>query len=304
MPLPESDGEWSETESTDSDDLFSDIGNYDGRGLYGMSPLSKCHAKNNSVSHSQAIADRLNLLDLKAHEYTIASTLNNNNNGKRANREFTLVYLEKNRFNAQEAAALEEEYQRKVRHIFKLRLEEEAKRAREELERQTRAAAEAARRAAKEKARQEELQQRQREQEELEQRRKHEELARAQAEKEREEEEKKQEAVQKEAELKKQQEEKAARDKAAQVAAEQAKQQQQQQPQQYTGPQVYGRKSVSAETAAVNKVLAALKKVRQDVSNEPQFIKSKNLMAIRRELRPKLGQLNGEKAQTVAVVSF
>lgn len=303
MPLPDSDGEWSETESTDDDDLFGDISSYDNRGIYGMSPVSKSHGKSNSVSHSKALADRLNMLDLKAHEYTIAGALNNND--KKANHEFTLVYLEENRFNAQEAAALEEQFQKKVRFLFEKKRAEEIRRAqleREERERQARAAEEAARRAAEERARQEEMQRRQREQEEQERRRKQEELARAEAEKQRlEEEKKKQEAAQKEAELKKQEEEKAAKDREAQAAQQQ--QQQQGQIQQYTGPQVYGRKVVSAETTAVNKVLASLKKVRQDVSNEPQFMKSKNLMAIRRELRPKLGQLNGERQQTVAVVS-
>lgn len=301
MPLPDSDGEWSETESTDSDDLFRDISNFENR-IYGMSPVSKSHGKNNSVTHSKALADRLNMLDLKAHEYTIAGALSNND--KKANHEFTLVYLEENRFNAQEAAALEEQFQRKVRYLFEKKRAEDLRRAqleREEQERQARAAEEAARRAAEEKARQEEIVRRQREKEEQDRKRKEEELARAEAEKQRiEEEKRKQEAAQKEAELKKQAEDKAANE-AAQVAQANAAAQQQQ-PQQYTGPQVYGRKVVSAEAAAVNNVLASLKKVRKDVSNEPQFMKSKNLMAIRRELRPKFGQLNGERQQTIAVV--
>lgn len=306
-PLPDSDGEWSETES---DDLFDEISSYNKRGIYGLSPVSKCHEKNNSVSHSKALADRLNMLDLKAHEYTIAGALNNND--RKANHEFTLVYLEENRFNAQEAAALEEQFQKKVRFLFENRRAEETRRAqqeREEWERQVRAAEEAARRATEQRAQQEEMQRHLREQEEHERRRKQDELARAEAEKQRAEEERKnQEAAQKEAEMKKQEEEKAVNDRAVQQLQQQHQQQQQQQQQhqqqQHTGPQVYGRKAVGAEAAAVGKVLTALKKVRQDVGNETQFMKSKNLMAIRRELRPKLGQLNGEKQQTIAVVRF
>ncbi|KAF8420819.1 GLE1-like protein-domain-containing protein [Tirmania nivea] len=65
---------------------------------------------------------------------------------------------------------------------------------------------------------------------------------------------------------------------------------------------VYGRKSLESENAAMRKLLAALKDVRIQVKNNRDLFKAVNVK--RRALNPKLGQLNGEIAQTNLVRNF
>lgn len=62
----------------------------------------------------------------------------------------------------------------------------------------------------------------------------------------------------------------------------------------------YGRKSVEPEKVEMKKLLAALKDVRKKVNGNRDLFK--NVNAKKRAMNPKLGQLNGEVAQTNAVV--
>ncbi|KAL7265804.1 hypothetical protein RUND412_011670 [Rhizina undulata] len=55
------------------------------------------------------------------------------------------------------------------------------------------------------------------------------------------------------------------------------------------------------EVTAVNRVLQALKELRKEVDNPLDFMSKYNLFGIRPTLRPKLGQLNGDRAQTIHV---
>lgn len=62
----------------------------------------------------------------------------------------------------------------------------------------------------------------------------------------------------------------------------------------------YGRKSLGAENIEMKNLLAALKDVRKKVNDDRDLFKKVN--AKKRAMNPKLGQLNGEVAQTNAVV--
>ena len=54
----------------------------------------------------------------------------------------------------------------------------------------------------------------------------------------------------------------------------------------------------------MQRVIAALHQLRHSVRQEEAFAKAKKLTTIRRGLRPKFGQLNGERTQTIEVVSI
>jgi hypothetical protein len=295
MPLPDSDSEdaWSELDSIGS----SPTSSRDRSPRQEFEPLRTSYhsgLKNNTISHAQALAERLARLDRKAQEYSIL--ISRPLEDKKYARKFDAVYNSGNRFDAREAAELEERYQQKIRAVWQRQRDKEIREEqlrREEEERKAREAAEAARKAAEEKARKEEEERRRKEQEEQERKRREEAAAKAQADKLRAEEEAKKQAAAK-AQLEQEAKAREAQEKVAADAQTAVP----------TAPQVSGRKTTASEREAVARILKNLKEVRKMGENDPAFLKNGGLGAIRRELRPKFGQLNGEKAQTIAVVSL
>ncbi|RPB03701.1 GLE1-domain-containing protein [Choiromyces venosus 120613-1] len=305
MPLPDSDseGEWEEGNS--GADLFAHSSD-----IYSSSPgrtTSPRGSQSTCAARAQNLAEKINALDLKATEYSLASKLISTDN--RANQEFTLVYLQDTRFDAHEAAILEERFQAKVRRVYEAKRQDDLNKARieqEHREKLARQAEEAARRA-QEIARQHEMERQKRELEKREQEQRAAEAARLKAERERAEEEKKRQAEEeKEAALKRQKDAEEARVKAERDASERAIREAAaaREAASRPGPEVYGRKSTTNEGGAMQRVIAALHELRHTVRQQEAFTKAKKLTTIRRGLRPKFGQLNGERAQTIEVRDF
>jgi len=245
--------------------------------------------KGNAVADAEAITSRLEILHIKAAEYSEAITRPESN--RQLARELDALFTKENRFNPKEAALLEAEYQQKIRAVYDRRVAEEhhlLELERLELERQ--AAEKAAEKAAEE--------QRRREAEELRkalEKKRQEEAAKARAEQE------KKEAEAKKAAEDKAREEREAQEKAQKQQADAAATvtQPQSPPLQSAAPQVYGRRSFETEAANVKRVITELKGLRQlDLA----YVKASGLKRIRRELVPKFGQLTGMKDQTINVV--
>ncbi|KAL7276343.1 hypothetical protein RUND412_000684 [Rhizina undulata] len=324
MPLPDSDGDWSEPDESEhsDDDSVSSAASFDDPLIRGLSPSTKRYITgaagfpmmNSAMALSQSVAEKLKQLDIKASEHSFTTTRPLDD--PQFHRELNELY-EKSNFDPRVAALLEDRFQSRLRKVYERRIQEEyveAQRLQAERERrakEARAASEAAlRKAMEEKMRQAEEEDRQRREKEEQERRAKEEEMRKAAEKARAEvERRRDEETKKRAEMQKAQEEQAARQKAAHEAmqkkadaeakANQDQAQAVQQEQQVST--VYGRKSMVTEVTAVNRVLQALKKLRKVVENQPDFMTKYNLLGIRRTLRPKLGQLNGDRAQTIHV---
>ncbi|KAG0130114.1 GLE1-like protein-domain-containing protein [Tuber indicum] len=305
MPLPDSDseGEWEEGNS--DADLFANSGD----SIY-SSPIrtaSPRGAQSTCAVRAHNLAEKINALDLKAKEYSLASKLVATDD--KANQEFMLVYLQDTRFDAREAAILEERFQAKVRRVYEAKRQDDLNRARiekEYREKLAREAEEAARRAG-EIARQQEMERQRREQEKREQEQRAAEAARLQAERVRAEEERKRQAdLEKEAALKRQKDAEEAKVKAERDSKERAVREAAAalHAASRSGPRVYGRKSTTYEGVAMQRVIASLHQLRHTVLQEEAFSKEKKLTTIRRGLRPKFGQLNGERNQTIEVRDF
>lgn len=250
------------------------------------------------ATHAAALADRLSTLDLKAHEHSLSHPLASTN--RHARREFARVYLQEPRFDAAEAAKLEQQFQEKVRTVCDARVAIEAQHARAEAEKRR---VEEERRAEVERQQREAAERAERERKEAEERRARAELERMRQEKELAEIAEREKAARLAREAK-EQEERVERERRERVEAEaQAAATRARADSQAERPQMYGRKSTSVEGLAAERVIASLHKLRHDVASEPQFVKDMKLLAIRRGLRPKFGQLNGERTQTVGVVS-
>lgn len=304
MPLPDSDSEDEWEEGSSDADLFANSSNiYPSPGR----TTSPRGAQSTCAVRAHNLAEKINALDLKAKEYSLASKLTATDN--KASQEFTLVYLQDSRFNAREAAKLEERFQAKVRRVYEAKRQDDLNRARiekEHREKLAREAEEAARRA-EEIARRQEMERQRREQEKREREQKAAEAARVQAERVRAEEERKRQAdLERETALKRQKDAEDARVKTERDARERAVREAAAAVHAASrpGPRIYGRKSTTYEGVAMQRVIAALHQLRHSVRQEEAFAKAKKLTTIRRGLRPKFGQLNGERTQTIEVVSI
>jgi len=162
MPLPDSDSEDEWEEGSSDADLF-----VSSRNIYSSTSrtTSPRGAQSACAVRSHNLAEMNNALDLKAKEYSLASKLTATDN--KTSQELTLVYLQDSRFNAREAAKLEEIFQANVRRVYEARRQDGLNKARiekEHRERLTREAKEAAQRA-EEIARWQEMERQRREQE-------------------------------------------------------------------------------------------------------------------------------------------
>ena len=303
MPLPDSDSEDEWEEGSSDADLFASSSNIYSSPSRTTSPRG---AQSACAVRAHNLAEKINALDLRAREYSLASKLTATDN--KASQEFTLVYLQDSRFNAREAAKLEEIFQAKVRRVYEAKRQDDLNKARiekEHRERLAREAEEAARRA-EEIARRQEMERQRREQEKREREQRAAEAARLQAERVRAEEEKRRQAdLEKETALKRQKDAEDARVKTERDARERAVREAAAalHAASRPGPRIYGRKSTTYEGVAMQRVIAALHQLRHTVRHEEAFSKAKKLTSIRRGLRPKFGQLNGERTQTIEVVS-
>lgn len=255
--------------------------------------------RNRASVHADTLADRLQILHIKAQEYS--ESITRPASDRQLARELDALFSKENRFDPKEAAVLEERFQTKIRAAYEKKLAEDRHRAEiHRLEQERLRAIAAVQRAAEEKKRREaeerEEARRQKEQAELEKRRKAEEeaaaaAAKALAEQKRLEEEKRlaeQQAKEKEVKAKAE----------ASAAVPPAPDPQPTQSVQLTGPSVYGRKSFEVEAANVTRIITNLKELK---SLNDAYLKESGLKQIRRELIPKFGQLNGMKDQTLAV---
>ena len=295
-------------------------------------------ARGRAAAHAEALASKLEILHIKAQQFS--ESITRPTADRKLARELDALFSKENRFDPQEAAKLEAEYQHKIRAIYEKRLLEEQRQAEQERQEQQEIlrAAEAARHAADEQRRRAEEERRRRERDELERKRKEDEAARARAEQQRQDAEARRQAdenarLEKEAKLKAEKDRAAATAAAAAqaaavaaAAAAAAKAHQDAQAAQAAHPsssaqppsapapapapatahppaqaQVFGRRSFETEAANVMRVLTNLTGVRK-IDNDSDFFKSTGLKQIRRELMPKLGQLTGSKDQTIAVV--
>lgn len=283
---------------------------------------SGIEGKGRAVADAEAITSRLEILHIKATEYSEAITRPESN--RQLARELDALFSKENRFNPKEAAQLEAEYQQKIKVVYDRRVAEEQRQL--ELERQEQErirALEAAKKAAEEQRQREAAERLRREQEELERKRQEAEAAQARAEQERKQaearkaaednERRQREALQN---AQKQQADAAAAANAANANAANAANanaasanaasanaanaaNSPSAPLQGAASDVYGRRSFEAETAKVKRVITNLKGLKQ---LDETFLKESGLKLIRRELIPKFGQLNGLKEQTVTVV--
>lgn len=268
------------------------------RGFY-ASPSRPSRRKSDMAESIVSLRKKLSALHAKSEAIEQARRLNASRENERVMRQYhNLAQKGHNKvkvemtLDTQLQRLLEErKAQEEAIHQTRLRAEEEARRQeemRKEAERQRQAAQAAVRqRAAEEKERkkQEEEAAKKRVQEEAEKK------AKEEAEREGQEAQKKQEQ--------------AAREKQEAVVKEQALPQTKIAEQGVvTAAQTgeYGRKSLESENAAIRKLLAALKDVRTQVKNDRDLFKLVNMR--KRALNPKLGQLNGENAQTVLVRTF
>jgi hypothetical protein len=311
LPLPES-PIGSEQGSAHSSRAVS----VEGSPVHTANNKERLETRNRAAAHAEALANRLEILHIKAQEYS--ESITRQPIDKKLARELDALFSKENRFDPREAALLEEQYQQKIRAVYEKRVVEEQKQLEIERKEQERLrAAEAARKAAEEQKQREEEERRRKQEEELE--RKRQEVVAAQAAR---------EAQQKrEAETKRQAEEKARQEQAARQKAEsdrhaaakaqqdaaaaqasqasqasqapQASQAAAQTPTQPSGPQVYGRRSMETERANVQRVISNLKTLK---TLNPGYLKDSGLKQIRRDMMPKFGQLTGERQQTVQVV--
>jgi len=162
MPLPDSDSEDEWEEGSSDADLFASSRNIYSSTSRTTSPRG---AQSACAVRSHNLAEKINALDLKAKECSLARKLTATDN--KASQEFTLVHLQDSRFNAREAAKLEEIFQAKVRRVYEARRQDGLNKARiekEHRERLAREAEEAARRA-EEIARRQGMERQRREQE-------------------------------------------------------------------------------------------------------------------------------------------
>ena len=269
------------------------------RGFY-ASPSRPSRRKSDMAESIASLRKKLNALHAKSEVIEQARRVNTARENERVMRQYhnqaqgghNKVKVEMTLDTQLQRLLEERKAQEEAVRQARLRAEEEARRQeelRKEAERQRQAAEAAARqRAAEEEERkkQEEEAARKRVQEEAEKR------AREEAER------KAQEAQ------KKQEQEQEAREKQEATAKEQALARAKVAEQGVataapTGE--YGRKSLEGENASMRKLLAALKDVRTRVKNDRDLFKVVNVR--KRALNPKLGQLNGESAQTGLVVS-
>ncbi|KAA8903656.1 GLE1-like protein-domain-containing protein [Sphaerosporella brunnea] len=273
-----------------------------------FSPLMNRRGKSQAACQAEALAARLEILHIKAHEYSEA--IARPTVDKKLARELEALFSKENRFDPKEAAALEEEYQRKIRVVYDKRVAEERRQmeferlehVRQQLEEEKRILLEA------QKQREEEERVR-REKEEVEQKKREAEAAMARAEQEKKDAEARRLAEEK---AKAEQAAKAKADAAAAAAATAAQQQaaqtaptaqaaqaaQAQSAQSGAAQEDYGRMSLATKAAGVKRIINNLKTLK----NLPeQFLKDTGLKQARRQLIPKFGQLNGQKDQTLQV---
>ncbi|KAI5815002.1 GLE1-like protein-domain-containing protein [Pyronema omphalodes] len=275
----------------------------------------RLESRNRAAAHAEALANRLEILHIKAQEYS--ESITRQPVDKKLARELDALFSKENRFDPREAALLEEQFQEKIRVVYNKRLaeeEEQAEIARQEQERLR--VAEAARKAAEELKQRQEEERRRKQEEELE-RQRQEALAaqaareaqqkrEAEAKRQAEEKARQEEAARQKAESDRQAAAKAQQDAAAAQASRasqasqtsQASQAAAQAPTQPAGPQVYGRPSVEVEKANVQRVINNLKELKTLSSD---YLKDTGLKQIRRDMVPKFGQLTGERQQTVQV---
>lgn len=290
-----------------------------------LSPSANRNGKNPSIARSEAMVKRYAILNIKAYEYTELTFRPASE--KKIAAELDAIYSKENRFDPQEAALLEEEFQRKVRIVHDRKAEEEFREAEMEREEQERIRTiEAAKKAAEEQKRREQAERARKEQEQIEKKRAEEETIKAQAEQKRKEAAEAKRQADEKARLEREAKDKANKEQAAAKAAAdataqaqaaqaaqaaqvaQAAQPQQQAPTQPTPstpliqqPLVPGRKSFANDSANVKRVITNLKGLKK---LGDQFLKESGLKQLRRDMIPKLGQLTGQKQQTIIVVSF
>ena len=217
FPLPESPDGGSGLDSLSSTPSLS----LEASPLSGLSPPVAARgfdARGRAAAHAEALASKLEILHIKAQQFS--ESITRPTADRKLARELDALFSTENRFDPQEAAKLEAEYQHKIRAIYEKRLLEEQYQAEQERQEQQEIlrAAEAARRAADEQRRHAEEERRRRERDELERKRKEDEAARARAEQQRQDAEARRQAdenvrLEKEAKLK------AEKDRAAAAAA-------------------------------------------------------------------------------------
>ena len=258
---------------------------------------SGIHGKGRAVADAEAIASRLEILHIKAIEYSEA--IARPESDRQLARELDALFSKENRFNPEEAMLLEAEYQQKIRAVYDKRLAEEQRQL--ELERQEQErirAMEAAKKAAEEQRQREAVERLRKEQEALEKKRQEAKAAKARAEREKKEAEAKK-AVEDNARKEKEAQEKAQKQQVDAAAAAAAANAVHTVKPQAAPSHVYGRRSFDTEAANVKRVITSLKGLKQ---LDESFLKESGLKQIRRELIPKFGQLNGLRDQTATVV--
>ncbi|KAI5805894.1 GLE1-like protein-domain-containing protein [Geopyxis carbonaria] len=303
MPLPDSPGDMSEVGSEDGypvspsqelriqHDQFSPV-----------VARTNMKQKNASATHAEEITQKLQILNIKAQQYSEAITYTPSD--RELVRELEKIYTNENRFDPEQARLLEDVWQGKVRAVVAKEEQRQhdlrvAEQARIEEERRLREA-EAARIAAEQQRRREE-QERHRRQQEEEERRRREEEGRVQAEKERVEVEKKrlaEEKTRQENEAKQKAQQQISAQNQAQAQAQRNAQQSAQQSPAQDQPVVPGRISQDVENASIDRIIANLKEVKKICENE-DFMRENGLSKIVRDCRPKVAQLTGDKTQTI-----
>jgi chemotaxis protein histidine kinase CheA len=276
--------------------------------------LSPFNQKKSHASITAAAASaRFGIFEIKSHHYTEAVTRPTID--RKLAQGLESIYTNVNRFDPQEAAELEEEYQRKIRIIYDRQVAKEQRQIeKERLEKEKIRLAEEKRKLEEDQKQREEEERVRKEQEEIERKKREEEEKKAKAEQDKKDAEARRIAEEK-AKAEKEAREKAEQQQAAAAAANaaqaqaqaqaqaaqaQAQAQQAQSAQQAT-PEVYGRMSMATKAAAVRRIIENLKGLKK--LDQP-FLKNSGLNAIRRELMPKFGQLTGQKDQTIQVVRF
>ncbi|KAI5798718.1 GLE1-like protein-domain-containing protein [Pyronema domesticum] len=262
----------------------------EGSPVHTANSKERLETRNRAAAHAEALANRLEILHIKAQEYS--ESITRQPIDKKLARELDALFSKENRFDPREAALLEEQYQQKIRAVYEKRVAEEQKQNKNNAKKKNG---------------------RRKQEEELE--RKRQEMVAARAARE--------EQQKREAETKRQAEEKARQEQAARQKAEsdrqaaakaqqdaaaaqvsqvsqapQASQAVAQTPTQPSGPQVYGRRSMETERANVQRVISNLKALK---TLNPGYLKDSGLKQIRRDMMPKFGQLTGERQQTVQV---